>query len=138
MTHEEPFKGPPNAKESDRSISGAIFDALSARMEDFGPSFAKYVEEYGTDRWLLFSDYVLQHPGRPNDAFIFTVLPAGNYLPALTADFQGIAKKDFKDIQEVSEPMLRLLSDKRLFTFCFVVDPTRVITRNVSIVQGML
>jgi hypothetical protein len=34
--------------------------------------------------------------------------------------------------------MLRLLSDKRLFAFCFVVDPTRVITRNVSIVQGML
>ena len=138
MTHEQPFEGFPNAKESDRSIGGAIFDALSARLEDFGPTFAKYVEEYETNRWLLFSDYVLQHPGRPNDAFVFSVLPAGDYLPALTADFQGIAKKDFKDIQEVSEPMLRLLSDKRLFTFCFVVDPTRVITRNVSIVQGML
>jgi hypothetical protein len=80
----------------------------------------------------------LQHPGRPNDAFIFTVLPAGDYLPALMADFQSIAKKAFKDIQKVSEPMLRLLSDKRLFTFCFVIDPARVITRDVSTVQGML
>jgi hypothetical protein len=138
MTGQIPPDGADQAKDADASIGGLIFDALSARMEDFGPSFSRYVEEHPTDRWLLFSDYVLQHPRRPNDAFVFTVMPGGDYLPALMADFQAVARRDFKDIKEVNEPMLRLLSDKRLFTFCFVIDPQRVITRNISTIQGML
>ena len=34
--------------------------------------------------------------------------------------------------------MLRLLADTRLFTFCFVVDPARVLTRNVRTIRDML
>ena len=141
MLHRGADQHAPGVRAGVRShLSGGInvFDALNVRMGDLGPSFARYVAEHRTDHWLLFSDYVLQYPGRPNDAFVFTVMPGGDYLHTLTADFQAVATRDFKDIKDVAGPMMRLLSDKRLFTFCFVIDPARVVTRNVSTVQGML
>jgi hypothetical protein len=41
-------------------------------------------------------------------------------------------------VKEVSEPMMRLLRDPRLFTFCFLLDPSRIVTRNVATIRGML
>jgi hypothetical protein len=123
----------------DATFGGLIFDTLRARVaEGVGLSFARYIKDHRTDRWLLFSDYVLKQPHRPNDVFAFTIVPGGHYLAALTRDFEATARRDFKDIKSVSEPMVRLLSDPRLFSFCFIVDPSRVLTRNVAAVRGML
>jgi hypothetical protein len=123
----------------DATLGGLIFDTLCARVADgVGLPFGQYIKDHRTDRWLLFSDYVLKQPHRPNDVFAFTLVPGGNYLPAFTRDFEATARRDFKDVKSVSEPMIRLLSDPRLFSFCFIVDPSRVLTRNVAAVRGML
>jgi hypothetical protein len=116
-----------------------IVDALRASMaECIEPQFANYIQRHGTTRWLMFSDYVLRQRNRPNDVFAFTVVPGGNCLASLTAEFSATARQDFKDVRSVSESMTRLLSDSRLFTVCFIINPPRVITRDVTIVRGML
>jgi hypothetical protein len=115
-----------------------IFDALRASVDgEIGARFAGYVEAHRTDRWLIFSDYVLGQPKRANDVFAFTVAAAGDYFTGLTKDFQASAKRDFKDVKEVNEPMMRLLCDSRLFSFCFLVDPGRILTRNVATIRSM-
>jgi hypothetical protein len=122
----------------DASLGGMIFDALRVSVDgEIGRRFARYVQEHRTDRWLIFSDYVLGQPQRPNDVFAFTVAAAGDYYTRLVQDFQASARRDFKDVKEVSEPMMRLLRDSRLFSFCFVVDPARILTRNVATIRGM-
>jgi hypothetical protein len=122
----------------DANIGSMIFDALRAGVSgDVGARFEAYVSAHATDRWLLFSDYVLGQPGRPNDVFAFSVAPAGDYFTRLIQDFQAKAKRDFKDVKVVSEPMMELLRDRRLFTFCFLVDPSRIVTRNAATIRGM-
>jgi hypothetical protein len=121
------------------SIGMAIFDALRTQFtSEFASAFARFVTSHHTDRWLLFSDYVLSAPGRPNDVFAFTILPAGVYLESLTSDFQAFARRDFKDIKTVDERMLTLLSDPRAFTFSFLLDPERTVTRGAASLRGML
>jgi hypothetical protein len=122
----------------DPNLAGMVFDALRAGVDDeIDARFARYVRDHRTDRWLLFSDYVLGVKERPNDVFAFTVAAAGKYLPGLTQDFEANAKRDFKEVRNVGEPMMRLMRDSRLFTYCFVVDPKRILTRNVATIRGM-
>jgi hypothetical protein len=124
--------------DSDPNIGSMIFDALRVGVSgEVAARFEAYIHAHRTDRWLLFSDYVLNHPGRPNDAFVFTVAPAGDYLTPVIQQAQANAKRDFKDVKEISEPMMALLCDPRFFTVCFLVDPSRVVTRNVATIRGM-
>jgi hypothetical protein len=124
---------------SDESLGGLVFDALQRGvLPAAGIPFAQYVEAHPTNNWLIFSDYVLHHPGRPNDVFSFTVVPAGQYLAPLTREVSAIAKRDFKDTKIVHESMIGLLRDPHLFSFCFIVEPTRVLTRNVDAIRGMI
>lgn len=116
-------------------IVDALYSTFSQGVE---PHFARYVREHRTQRWLMFSDYVLKHPGRPNGVFAFTLAPGGLHLEAITSDLTSKALRDFKDVREVSAPMMRLLKDPRLFTFCFIVKPSRVITRNVETLRQLL
>src|ERR1039458_844535 len=116
-----------------------IADALAAGMSgNVSQALENYASRYHTDRWLLFSDYVLNQPGRTNDVFSFTLMPAGEYLATLTAEVAVTARRDFKDIARVNEPMMRLLTDERFFTLCLIVNPLRVLTRNVAQVRRIL
>jgi hypothetical protein len=121
------------------TFADMIADALRPSFSDqIEPQITRYVRSHDTLRWLIFSDYVLNQPNRPNDVFAFTILPGGNYLAPLTAEFSTNAKRDFKGVKTVSDAMARLLADSRLFTVCFIVNPNRVLTRDVGIMRGML
>lgn len=111
---------------------------LSTVSQGIEQAFADYVKGHNTSRWMLFSDYVLNQRDRPNDVFAFTLVPGGQHLNTLLAEFSATATHDFKKIHEVSDSMARLLTDKRLVTFCFVVNPARVITCGVQALRGML
>jgi hypothetical protein len=116
-----------------------IVDALHSTIaQGIEPEFASYIQQHRTRRWLMFSDYVLKHPGRPNDVFAFTLVPGGTHLESVTAALTSGAIRDFKDVRKISKPMLSLLTDRRLYTFCFIVKPSRVITRNVTTLRRML
>lgn len=123
----------------DATISGLIFDAMRAHVTGLiGKVFTEYVDRHRTDKWLLFSDYVLGARNRPNEVIALTVVPGGDYWSRLLRDFKKIAKSDFKSGSTVSSSMIELLSDPRLFSFCWLLEPRRVLTRNVSAVRGML
>ena len=49
------------------------FDVLSA-------DFDAYVKKNDTDRWLVFSDYVLRNKRRKTNTIAFTVVPGGNHF----------------------------------------------------------
>jgi hypothetical protein len=116
-----------------------IVEALQSTLAPTVEShFADYLRGHDTTRWLIFSDYVLKQPDRPNDVYSFTIVPGGKFLESLTAEFDATAVKDFKRGPQVGEEMLHLLSDKRLYTFCFIVDPSRTITRNVVTLRQMI
>ena len=117
------------------TIIDALYSTVSQGIEK---PFADYVKNHDTSRWLLFSDYVLKQPDRPNDVFAFTLMPGGQHLDSLLAEFSATATRDFKKTRTVSDSMTRLLTDKRLVTFCFVLDPARVIIGNVVNLRGML
>jgi hypothetical protein len=115
-----------------------IDDIYSTVSQGIEQGFSDYVKGHDTSRWMLFSDYVLKDRDRPNDVFAFTLVPGGQHLNSLLAEFSATATHDFKKIREVSDSMARLLTDKRLVTLCFVVSPARVITGNVEALRGML
>ena len=116
-------------------IVDAVRSTISQGIE---AHFADHMERHRATRWLVFSDYVLRQPNRPNDVFAFTLMPGGKELESLIAEFPVIATRDFKDVRTVSESMLTLLCDERLFTICFIANPSRRITRNVATLRGML
>jgi hypothetical protein len=121
------------------TIGSLLFDAMHTHMGGpVGDVFSDYVQRHRTDKWLLFSDYVFGDRNRPNDVIALTVAPAGNYWTKLFKDFEDIARADFKSVRGVSGEMLALLSDPRLFSFCWILDPKRVLTRNVGAVRQML
>jgi hypothetical protein len=123
----------------DATISGLIFDAMYAHVAGpIGKVFTEYVDRHRTDKWLLFSDYVLGDRNRPNEVIALTVVPGGDYWASLLRDFRKIAKSDFKNVRTVSSSMIELLSDPRLFSFCWLLEPRRALTRNVAVVRGML
>ena len=75
----------------DAYIGSLLFDALREPLVDKGGAgFRAYIERHYTSRWLLFSDYVLGHPGRLQDVFAFTVLPGGVYFSFFSAAAQPI------------------------------------------------
>jgi hypothetical protein len=126
------------ADDPDANLGSMIFDALRASVDgEIGTRFARYVRKHHTDRWLIFSDYVLGQRGRPNDVFAFTVAAAGDYFTSLFNEVEASARRDFKDAKEISEPMIRLLHDSRLFSFCFIADPKKTVTRNAPTIRGM-
>ncbi len=92
---------------------GPPFDVMS-------PDLDAYVRNHGTDRWLLFSDYVLRQKQRKTSTIAFTLVPGGNYFEPSTRAVISAARADFKDVSTVSHEMLELLADGRLYTFCFV------------------
>jgi hypothetical protein len=121
------------------TIGSLLFDAMHAHMEGpVGKVFSNYVWSHRTDKWMLFSDYVFGDRNRPNDVIALTVAPAGDYWTQLLKDFEQTARADFKSIRSVSSSMLGLLSDRRLFSFCWILDPKRALTRNVGAVRRML
>lgn len=100
--------------------------------------FADYVKSMGVDRWIIVSDYVLGTSDRPNDTFAFSIIPGGIHYESLDSAIRAAAIKDLKDIKDVRKPMLNLMADSRLFTFCFIVAPDRVVTRNVEFFREMI
>jgi hypothetical protein len=123
----------------DANIGSMIFDALDVGVSGkIQSQFDRYVRSYTTDRWLIFSDYVLGQRERPNDVFAFTLMPGGDYFTGAMGALKAKAKRDFKDVKDVSEPMMELLRDPRLFSFCFIVDPSKRVTQNAAKICGML
>ncbi len=120
-------------------IPDLIVDALSStfagHMDD---ALRRHVQRHQTDRWLLFSDYVLRQRDRHNDTFAFSIMPGGDHLPALTEDIARRADRDLKDAREVSEPMRELLADPRIMTFCFILPRKRTLSRNAATTLQMI
>jgi hypothetical protein len=102
------------------------------------PSFLAYLDRHRTDRWLLFSDYVLNAPGRYHDVYAFTLVPGGQYWNAISEDVTRVDSPDFKKVYRVDPAMLRLLQDPRLFTVCFVVKPPGIVTRDLSTLRQII
>lgn len=92
---------------------GPPFDVMS-------PDLDAYVRNHETDRWLLFSDYVLRQKQRETSTIAFTLMPGGVYFEPSTQAVTSAAQLDFKDASTVSHEMLELLSDSRFYTFCLV------------------
>lgn len=110
-----------------------IVDALTGTFAGhMDGTIKRYVERYQTDRWLIFSDYVLRQRDRHNDTFAFSIMPGGDYHPGLTEDIARRADRDLKDAREVSEPMRELLVDPRILTFCFILPRKRTLSRNAT------
>lgn len=89
------------------------FDVLSA-------DFDAYVKKNDTDRWLVFSDYVLRNKQRKTSTIAFTVVPGGNHFESNIRKVASAAKSDFKSIGIVTDEMLELLGNGSFYTFCFV------------------
>jgi hypothetical protein len=95
------------------TLLGSPFDRIS-------PDLDAYVRNHKTDRWLLFSDYVLRQKQRKTSTITFTLVPGGDYFEPSTRAVINAALADFKNAGIISHEMLELLADSRLCTFCFV------------------
>ena len=93
---------------------------LAPAFDVIGPDLDSYVRQHQTDRWLVFSDYVLRQRQRKTSTIAFTVVPGGNYFEASSRAMVSAARADFKNTSTVSDEMLELLGDSRFYTFCFV------------------
>lgn len=120
-------------------IPDLIVDALSGTFDGhIDGALVRHIRRHRTDRWLIFSDYVLRQRYRHNDTFAFSVMPGGQHLPGLSADISRFSLKDLKDAREVSENMRELLSDPRIMTFCFLLPRKRTLSRNAATAQQMI
>jgi len=88
-----------------------IVDALYSTFSQSAESrFNRYVQHYKTSRWLMFSDYVLKHPGRPHDVFAFTLVPGGRHLAGITED---ITTRALRGDECLNASWFRTLNDVR-------------------------
>ena len=121
------------------SFPDALFDdLLPVLLDSIAPTFDEYVRRTAVDRWMLLSDYVVGAPGRKNDAFVFTLVPGGHHLDSITKEMKLAATRDIKDIATVSDAMMRLLTDCRLHTFCFLINGNRRLIRDLPTARGWL
>lgn len=115
------------AEQLDAIFVGEIEDAL-----------LQFVVTHQTDRWLIFSDYVINDKTRPNNVYAYSILPAGIYLDALMQMVKLHAVADLKKSKDLRDGMRSLLNDPRIFSFCFVVEGKGLLPNNDKEVVRML
>ncbi len=139
ITHtKDASTSPPLVPDPTESVPRIVLEGISQGLRETLPSFLAYLDRHSTDRWLLFSDYVLNAPGRYHDVYAFTLVPGGQYWNAISAEFARVDCPDFKKVRRVDPAMLRLMQDPRLFTVCFVVKPPGIVTRDLSTIRQII
>jgi hypothetical protein len=58
-------------------IVAHLESTLSVRAEAI---FADYVKNMNVNQWIIVSDYVLGEASRPNDTFVFSIIPGGDHF----------------------------------------------------------
>jgi hypothetical protein len=111
-------------------------DAIwTERIKD---EFDSYLNAHRSNRWMIFSDYSLSSMNRANDVFAFTVLPGGEYFYPLLKVIQAGLKADFKKVALINENMTSALTDRRLFTVCFLLERDRDTLFTLHTIREML
>jgi hypothetical protein len=121
------------------TLAGLLADSLGTSFEGgLGREFDEYLRTFQTNRWIIFSDYVLGDKTRPNDVYAFSIVPGGVYLDPVFDCIRSTVGGDIKSKKSVNAEFLRLLIDPRLFTFCFTVDRSGLLSRNrIEIAQSL-
>jgi hypothetical protein len=116
-----------------RHLSGQVLRCLE--LNDRSRTFEAWVKLWHQDRWLMFSDYVLERRNDSQNVLAFSIIPAGRYWRHIFARVSGTALLDFKDTQVISQEMIGLLLDSQIFTFCFLLPKNGLLLSNR---EGML
>lgn len=112
------------------SLARVVIEGIAPAVREMLPCFTAYLDRYPTDRWLLFSDYVLNNDDRYHDVYAFTMMPGGNYWNAIADECHANSRFDFKRVRTISPAMLSLLQDERFFTICIAVKKPGILTRD--------
>lgn len=120
------------------SLSRIVIEGVLPAVKGMLPHFTEYLDRYPTDRWLLFSDYVLNNPDRYHDVYAFTLMPGGQYWESVAGDCHSNAIRDFKDVRTIDSATLSLLRDDRFFTVCVAIKKPGLMTSDRSILRQIV
>jgi hypothetical protein len=91
---------------------------------------AASIRRQATPKWIIAADFCVRDQARPNDAFAFVILPAGDRLRQTNALLQGLPNKDLKETRQIV--IKRALRGGHAFTFCFAADRDRRLFENAE------
>lgn len=120
------------------SLVRVVIEGILPAVKELLPNLTGYLDRYPTDRWMLFSDYVLNNPDRYHDVYAFTLMPAGKYLEAAFVECRSKALRDFKRARTIDSETLSLLRDDRFFTVCIAIKKPGLITNDRSLLRQIV
>jgi len=115
------------------SLARVVIEGIVPAVKEMLPCLTEYLDRYPTDRWLLFSDYVLNNSDRYHDVYAFTLTPGGKYWDTVARDCQANSRRDFKRVRAIDSAMLSLLRDDRFFTVCIAIKKPGLLTKDRSL-----
>jgi hypothetical protein len=109
-----------------------IFESL---FETFDKSsilaFRRFIKRNASvTKWIIAADYCLHDPTRPNDSFVFSLVPYDDWFGALQEEIRTALPKDLKKTKSIGRAAIEFLSSERRFHIGFVVNRGRVLFTN--------
>ena len=110
-------------------------DLVTRLLETFDKSAVELFREFcrnnrGIKKWVIASDYCLRDSTRPNDSFVFSIIPYDDWFCNLQAEIRSVLPRDIKKTKKVNKAAARFLANPRRFHFGFVLNKDRVVFTN--------
>jgi hypothetical protein len=105
----------------------AIFDTFdkSARSD-----LQKFIAARPATKWMIAADFCLHDKVRPNNTFVFSLIPYDDYFDVLQEEIRGGIPKDLKKTRDVRASTIALLRDGRRFHIAFVLSEPPAVFSN--------
>lgn len=116
-----------------------ILGHLESSFSQWGKSrLEAFLKQRSVNKWIIASDYCIRDKDRPNDSFVFVIMPAGTRLEETEKHINHATKRDLKKSKKIPDSLSRLIKNGKVFSFCFVVDRDRSFFRSIDEVRSAL
>lgn len=84
----------------------------------------------GVTKWMIAADYCLHDRSRPNNAFVFSVIPYDDWFGALRDEIRSSLPRDIKKTKTVERATTDFLASDRRFHIAFLSDSDPILFTN--------
>ncbi|MEY2563610.1 MAG: hypothetical protein QOH88_1803 [Verrucomicrobiota bacterium] len=84
----------------------------------------------GITKWMIAADYCLHDKARPNNAFVFSLIPYDDWFGALRDEIRSALPRDLKRTKTVERTATDFLASDRRFHIAFLLDRDPILFTN--------
>lgn len=111
-----------------------IFDTLE---NTFNKSTIKEFRQYLSNfsdikKWMIFSDYCINDPQKPNNCITFVIYPYILDLETIQSHIQEIAKVDLKHTRTINSDLCNFYKSGLIYSFNFILEDKNYFSQRLS------